>query len=352
MVKLIRPSAVTDAVLISSNVVETAPAAYNGATTYAAGVSVSVSGAGKSLTVYVSLQAGNTGNAPASSPAWWERTGDTFEVWSSLVTYAAGDTVIAVAADSHHTYESLAGGNLNNAVTDATKWLDLGSTNQRKMFDEVVQSQTGNPDSIEVALAVPGRIDSVILQNLSAAEARVRMTDSVEGLVFDETYPLVSDSGIIDWWAYFNEPIVRATDLSVTDMPPYSDATVEVTLTDSGNQVLCGACVVGLSKDLGNTQYGASVGIQDFSRVSEDAFGNRSVTRRAYSRRGSFTFWIPAAQVDEVFNLLAGYRATPIVVIGSALYGATIIYGFVTDFRIEIPYPTRSLGTLEMEGLT
>lgn len=352
MVKLIRPTAVTDAVLTASNVVETAPTAYAGGTTYAAGVSVSVAGSANALAVYVSLQAANTGHTPASSPTWWKHTGDTFGAWSSVATYALGDTVIVVGADSHHAYESLAAGNLNNAVTDVTKWLDLGATNRWKMFDEAVQSQTSNPDSIDVTLAVPGRMDSLVLQNLSASEARIQMTDAVEGLVYDQTFSLVSDSGITDWYAYFFEPIVRVTELGVTDLPPYSNPTVQVTLTADSELVLCGSCVVGLSKDLGNTQYGASIGITDFSRVEEDAFGNLAVTRRAYSRKAAFTFWILAAQVDDIYNLLAGYRATPVVVIGSGLYGATIVYGFISDFRIEIAYPTRSLGTLEMKGLT
>lgn len=350
MVKLIRPIDVTDAVLTSSDVVETAPAAYDSGTTYAAGVSVSVAGAAKSLAVYVSLLAGNNGHAPASSPTWWKHTGDTFEVWSGAVTYADGDTVIDVAG--HHAYESLAGSNLNNPVTDATKWLDLGATNRWKMFDEVVQSQTSNPDSIDVVRVVPGRIDSVVLLNLSATEARIRLTDPVEGVVYDQTFSLVSDSGITDPYAYSFEPIIRLTELQVTDLPPYSDATLQVTLTEAVATVLCGACIAGLSKDLGGTQYGASLGIQDFSRITEDAFGNRVRVQRAYSRSASFNFWILSTQVDDIFNLLAGYRATPIVVIGSSLYGATIVYGYIADYRIEIAYPTRSLGTLEMKGLT
>ena len=74
--KIIRPLTITDAVLAATNVPETDYPAYSGAATYALGDRVIVVGPDVHK-IYESLQAGNTGHAPAASPAYWEDVGPT-----------------------------------------------------------------------------------------------------------------------------------------------------------------------------------------------------------------------------------------------------------------------------------
>lgn len=347
--KLVRPFTVTEAALTASNVVETAPAAYNAGTTYATGATVSVA-TGTAIAVYTSLQNGNTGNAPASSPLWWKLTGNTYALYNAGTTYADGDIVIS--ATTHRTYESLVGSNLGNALTDTSKWTDIGPTNRWSMFDGSVTSQTSNPESIEVTIQTTGRIDSVALLNVDAAEVTVTMTDSVEGVVFNETFSLVSPSGIIDWYAYFFEPIERLADLYVGDMPPYAGAEIDVVLDGAGSTAKCGGLVLGLSKQIGETIYGSGVGIIDYSRKTTDTFGNFSVVERAFSKRANFTVNVPIGLTDQVQVLLSRYRAEPIVYVGSDRFGATLVYGFYKDFNVEIENPSYSVCNLQIEGLT
>jgi hypothetical protein len=298
--KIVRPITIDDAALSVTNVLENDYAAYAGGTTYALGDRVIVVGT-DIHDVYESLQASNTGHTPATSPTWWLR---------------------------------------------------ISSTNRWKMFDGSVNSQTTRADSIAVTIIASGRIDSVVLLNISAATVRVKMTDAVDGIVYDETQSMISDGGIIDWYAYFFEPVERKADAVFTGLPPYSNATIEITLTDTGSTVSCGECVLGLSKNIGGTQYGGSVGIQDYSTKTVDDFGNYSVVERAFSSRGSFTIWVDSTYVDSLKTLLAGYRATPVVYIGSDGYTSTVAYGFYKDFSIEIAYETASLCSIEIEGLT
>lgn len=273
-------------------------------------------------------------------------------LWTGGASFALGDIVRGPAGDYEHTlFESLVGSNTGNAVTDETKWLLVGPTNTYRMWDPSPQSQTTNPDSIEVTVQVPGRIDTVYLENVSAEMAHVVMTDAVEGVVFDETYSLVSDSGVTDWWAYFFEPIIRINALTVDNLPPYADAEVSIVLAEAGEDVACGICQLGLSRDLGNTQWGGTVGILDYSRKEADDFGNYTVVQRSYAKRATFSFWVQAGQVDALQVLLASYRATPILLIGSVNYTSTAIYGFIRSFDIEIAYPDVSLCTMEFEGL-
>lgn len=281
-------------------------------------------------------------NVPESEP-----------VYSTGTTYAKDAEVRGnVPATQHLVFRSVEAGNLNKPLSDPLWWLQVGPTNRYRMFDQTVGTQTTNAESVEVRLSTPGRVDSVALLNVAGASVQVQMTDATDGVVFDQTYSLVSSSGITDWWSYFFEPIERLTDLFVTGLPPYAGADVTVTVSDPGATVSVGTLVFGLSKNIGDAEMGASVGIQDYSRKDRDQFGNTIVVQRAFSKRGRFNVKVAAGEVDQTFNLLADYRAIPIVWVGATKYGVTLIYGFFRDFNIEIAYDTFSYCSLELEGLT
>lgn len=296
---LIRPQTVTDAMLTSSNVSATTAAAYNAGATYALGDRVQVDATDSHL-IYESLQGSNTNHTPATSPTWW-----------ALV----------------------------------------GATNRWAMFDSTNSSQTSNADSIEVTIQASARVDAVALINISAATARVVMTDPIDGVVYDRTMDLTSESGITDYYEWFFEPVIRKSDVAFTGLPPYLNASITITLTDTGNTVACGACVVGMAREIGRTRLGSGVGIQDYSVKTVDDFGNYTVTERLFSKRGSFDINVDPAMVDELQRLLASYRATPVVWIGDESYGSTILLGFYKDFSIVIAWPTMAQCSLEIEGL-
>ncbi|WP_446807952.1 hypothetical protein ACH50O_11595 [Methylomonas sp. 2BW1-5-20] len=276
-----------------------------------------------------------------------------YTAYSSGTTYAQGDRVRVVSADVHKVYESLQAVNLNHTpATSPTWWLEVGATNRWKLFDQSITDQATNADSIDVTLKPSGRIDSVALMNIEADHVRIVMTDSVDGTVYDHTYSLVSNSGVHDWYAYFYEPIVRKTDFVVYDLPPYNNPTLRVIATDIGYTVAVGALVVGFKKILGGTQYGAKVGIQDYSVKKRDDFGNYSILARAFNKNATFTFFVDSAFVDQLHALLASYRAIPIVYAGTDIYSSTVIYGFFKDFGITISYPTESVCSIDIEGLT
>ncbi len=269
-------------------------------------------------------------------------------------SYALGDRVIYIAADTHLIFESLQAANLGNdpLAVDSAWWLEVGATNRWKMFDLFSSSQTSNADSIEVEIQADGRVDTVGLINLSAATAQLVVTDAVDGEIYNQTINLTSGSGITNWYAYFFEPISRVGSAFFNDIPPYNDSVFTLTLSDAGETVLLGTMVMGLAKNIGGTNYGAQLGIQDFSRKEVDDFGNFTIIERAYSQRATFPITVEAGFVDELLVFLASIRATPMVYIGSDEYAGSMIYGFYRDFTVEIAYREKSICTLEIEGLT
>ena len=112
--------------------------------------------------------------------------------------------------------------------------------------------------------------------------------------------------------------------------------------------------LAGTFYELGDTQYGASSGITDYSVKDTDAFGVTTFVQRAYSDRNSLSLMFDNAQLNKVKGVLKSVRATPCAWIGTDVDGYEVLdtLGFYRDFSIVISYPTQSLCSLEIEGLT
>jgi len=280
---------------------------------------------------------------------------ETVSLWSSGTTYAA----LAQVRKGTRLYESQQASNTNHdpAIDDGTWWVDIGPTNRWAMFDQVNGTATSKASSIAATVQITGRIDSVALLGLTASSVNVTARSGATE-VFNQTVDLIDTTGVTDWYEYFFADIVYKSDLIVTGLPLNAGLQVDVTISGSGT-VEVGTCVFGLSRALGGSLYGAKLGINDFSRKDQDAFGNYTVVPRAFAKRGSYTVVVNggsiaecASKVAAIAKLLSDYRATPLVWVASETYDATITFGFYKSFDLEIAYPTQSILTLEIEGLT
>lgn len=300
--ELVRPTTITDAMLTSSNVPETDYSEYAAGTTYALDAYIIRSGSGLHH-IWKSLQGSNVGNTPETSPTWW---------------------------------------------------VDQGATNRWKMFDGVVSTQTTVTSPITVVIA-PGRVNSIALLNLTnVGSVTISMLDAPAGAtIYNQTTSLVDPPGS-DWYAYFYDPITTKTDFVVTDIPLCSTGVITITLTATSGTVSCGVCAVGNSVDIGTAEFGStSLGIVDYSRKDTDSFGNTVITPRRFVKTITAKLYLTNSKVDYVSNILAGYRSTPVVWIGSGnLYTSLIVYGFYKSFSIDIAYPTVSYCSLNIEGIT
>ena len=280
-------------------------------------------------------------------------TEDLYPNYSSGTSYGLGARVHVVSENVHHIYESLVAGNLGNPpATSDTKWQYVSFTNPWAMFDNSVTTQTSNADSIDVSLQTTGYVLAIGLMNVSGVEVEVTMTDPIEGVVYNETHSLVSDSGVDDWFDYFFEPIVRLNDVLITGLPACAATIIDISVRSPGEIVKCGTVVLGPSIEVGSTQYGAGLGIDDYSVKTQDDFGNYSILERSFRKRADFTILVPEAAVDATMQMLAERRATPTLYIGADDYTSTMVFGFYKGFRTEIAYPAYSLLTIDIEGLT
>lgn len=281
-----------------------------------------------------------------------------YAAWNAGTAYVVGNRVIRTS--THRIYERLVNGTTATAPeSDPTNWLDIGPTNRWAMFDEVVSTATTASDSMTIVLA-PGRINSLALLEVDAETITVDMV--VDGsTVYSASLDLTDGSNVGNWYEYFYEPVYQQDSVTITnlvdaallDIPAIGSSQLTITFTRTGGTVSCGVCVVGLVTDIGSTNYGAEVSIRDYSRKEADAFGNYVLVQRAYSKLLKATVDVASTRVDSVTKEVSRYRATNLVFLGSDdIYGALVVYGFISDWRMVIEAPTFSKFSIEIEGMT
>lgn len=294
--KVIKPITFTSSMLTSTNATEST-ADYAAGTTYAKDDQVNYANS-----IYVSLQAGNTGKTPDTNPTWWIRK---------------------------------------------------SANNLYAMFDEFTNTQTTRSTNLTVVVTPGAIFNSIAFFNLlNGTSIQVTVRDGPAGpIIYDKTYTL-DDTPILDWYMYYFEPYDTKASLVIQDIPPYSTGVITVTMT-GGGQVGIGNMVFGNIYNLGMTQYGASGGIRDYSTKEANSFGLTSLVRRAFSNRMEATLYIPTADLRIVRKILEDLRATPAVWVGTDIdsYDILNVYGYYRDFNMEISYPSYTLCRLEIEGL-
>jgi len=325
---IVRPVAVTPAMITSSTVPETVAATYSGGTTYALGDLAGLAPVdGEAQIVYRSLQNSNTGHAQ-NDTAWWILVASVYPAYNAGVIYDTGD--IVTDTTNHLLYISIANGHTGSALTDVTKWTNYGATNKYKMFDAIYNTQSTTGDDIVIVLTPGETITSIALLNLDAAS--VTVAQSVSG--YSETVNLAAHN-VLTWYDFFYEIPSRKTDVVLTDIPPYPASALTITIENGTSSASVGVIIIGRFRTLGETQWEGERSITDYSTVDQDLdTGDVTITRRSYAKRLSFEFRVPAGFETEVVKILEENRSVPVVVVASVDHDMTIIYGLLGDWSV------------------
>jgi hypothetical protein len=271
--------------------------------------------------------------------------------WVIGTTYALADKVYY----NGRLYESLIASNTGNEPgipASITEWLDIGPDNRHAMFDTQVNTQTKATTTFTTVVNPNTTFNSLAYLNLTGITLDVVIRNGLAGpIVYSKSIDL-DDTIIIDWYMYFFEPYDLKSDVVLTDVPAYSASHITTTITGVGN-VAIGSMVYGSIYSLGSTQYGASIGIRDYSIKNTDAFGTTSFVQRAFSKRMDADIFVDNKYLNFTYKLLSDIRSVPVVWIGSEAedFKPLVMFGYYRDFNITIPYPSYSLCNLSIEGL-
>jgi hypothetical protein len=276
---------------------------------------------------------------------------EAYGAWNAGTAYALDAFVIRTT--TNHVYQCIQGPSTGNTPeTSPLYWTDKGPTNTWAMFDSQISTQSVATSSLSVVVK-PGLCNSICLFGLVGATLTVTVRDGLAGPVVYTRTVTLDGTVITDWYQYYFEPSVQLTSVVLSDLPPYGNAHITATVSGTGS-VKCGTLLLGTFYELGDVQLGATSGITDYSRKDTDAFGVVTFVQRPYSDRIGVDLIFMKSQLNKVKSILASVRATPCAWIGTDASGFEVLntLGFYKDFSIVIAYPTRSLCSLEIEGLT
>ncbi len=273
-------------------------------------------------------------------------------VWNAATSYSKGAPVIRTT--THRKYERLvAGTSATPPESDPTNWMDIGPTNRWAMFDRKVGTVTRANTAITVVLRAGGPSGLGALE-MTGRQLKATLTDAPGGAVVHSKTVSLDGSLIESVYDWFFADFEQLSDVVMTDIPRHftsGELTVELTGT-SGVEI--GGLQVGEVIEVGLTKKGATVGIADYSKKERDQFGNFDVLERTWSKNANMQVLTDAQDLNKIYRRLASLRATPCIYMATDRLGfePLIVYGFYKDFGISVDYEHSHLLTIEIEGLT
>jgi len=280
-------------------------------------------------------------------------------VYSPLTTYALGALVrldpavdyMNFATDSRY-YKCIQGpikgthpvdGDTMTGLGAALHWIDAGPTNRWAMFDSLTGTKTTRSTGITFAMEKVENTESLALMGVSGTLLTVKVTaPEHEGGLVIYTYTQTLNR-------------YAENDVILTDLPYSRTGTLSVSVTGSASIV---TVVRGNLVDLGPVEYGASLGITDYSKKVTDAYGLTTFSKRAFSKRLSVRALFNNSQLAAVYKQLAAMRATPCIWLTvdassdpTGIFSVLSTFGYYQSFQIEVAYATQSYCSLEIEGL-
>lgn len=274
--------------------------------------------------------------------------------WDISTTYAAEAKIIVIGT-THKIYESAQGSNIGNdpVTDDGTWWLETSATNRWKAFDLKIADPVNGTTSITYSITPSELVTGLAFFGLEAATVQVEIYDTDTALIYDVTKDLIDDTDVVDWFSFFFGGVVYDSEALFIDIPAYSGFQIDITVAVSSGAVAVGQIVPGRAHVLGVSLDGTTIGIEDFSTKSRDAFGNATIVERAFIDETEFQFSLPTANARWVKRRLSAVRATPAVYFSDedTVRHGTTVYGFFQDFSIPLSSGGTSFATLEIEGL-
>ena len=304
-----------------------------------------------------------TGATGTTQPNSWDKVGTpsaylidagALKITADAANEGISQTVAVTAATEYQLigiYRNTAGDIAQYAVYDMSNSADIKATT------DFASTTVDAP--VNYVFTTPAGCVSVKISLMAKANGDIVWFDivSVAPTVYNLATDLVSTISVIDSYTYWFEPIIWATsvtklNLATAGLPPYPNATVTVTVTNTGGTMKCGVIVVGLKLEIGALQYGPQPGLESFSTLTENAtFGTWSVTKRASRKTLTGQLTVKNTIIDFVLNQMALYESELLVWVGYETYECLTIYGIYRQFRPTIRDSIYTIVDFEVRGV-
>lgn len=272
-------------------------------------------------------------------------------LWLVTDLYNTGDE----RRDGHfiYAYAGVDGTNsLLSPSNEPTKWLKQRPTNYWAMIDGKTNTQTTRADNITVEITSVN-YDTFSLLDVEAKSVTLTLLDGVT-VVWTNSYTLVDESGVVDFYTYCFSDFVYKPSLYVEDIY-LSTGVLKVEIINTGSTAKCGRLVYGRSHYVGKTLYSANLGLESYSVKQTDAFGTETLIHRGAVKLDSYKINILASQTERLRRVAVEYDAIPLLFImdesDTTNTGHLLNYGYWQNMSMLLSNPRNSTISLTIKGI-
>lgn len=280
------------------------------------------------------------------------------QMWSPDPTYGLGDMVISPI--SHRLYESLQAGNVNHLppvppFKQNDWWLERGVSNRYACIDMDRNSQSVGASPMVVTVTAGKRVNAFAAMGMEADSVRIRMFVGAE-VVYDKTFNLQLRR-VRNGFDYCFKPFQLNPTALGFDLPLYSSATVEVTLTRASGDVRLGSIVLGTYAYLGAIKWNAVNDGISFSSVTRDIDGSAELVSRPGIPATQQTLRAPKNIAPDLEDIRRRLDGKPAVWSGlddltdNPFHSLVLISGIWKRFQITDENVNEVLVALELEEI-
>ena len=274
-----------------------------------------------------------------------------FPAWAAATSYTVGTKVIR--ATTHRIYQNLiAGVDATLPENAPSRWLDVGPTNAYAFMDGYSSTITSKLYNLSFTIAPGQRISSIALINVVGETVFITATNNGAEQIYNKTITMDATqvATVYDW---FFEEFEQKPDHVEVDFPEAYNNPV-ITVTVAGNStVSIGRLALTKAYEIGEVEYGAGIGIKDYSVTTTDVNNVKTLTKKQNSKLMNFRVVLNQSETNRVNKLLRTLSSVPCVFLGvnAEDYEYTIAHGFYQDFKIILPLPKINYCDLVIEEI-
>ncbi len=237
--------------------------------------------------------------------------------------------------------------------TDSLVWSAQSKTNKYRCFDAFMSSSTKNNNSIYYKFNI-GDVDTVALFGLNAQSVRVVIKDADGNTQYDETVQTLSRY-VTNWYDWTYTKAKEKKSIHFRNLPMIYNATMEITIDNTGTTAECSHMVFGTSMDIGITLLNPSpiVSVRNIIPKTKDSKGVVTTTNSMTYKRVVANVLVENDLIDDIQIQLDILNAQACLFLADEReegFSSLSIFGLFKDFDIPIGYQ-KSVYQIEIEGV-
>jgi len=260
-----------------------------------------------------------------------------------LINYTFGQVVFS----GHYYYKNVLNSNLGKNPPDyPTEWLQWDISNRYAQIDLRATTRTTwdatsalePTDNALITEFKNNAYDIISFGAIVGGSLTVELFDALDQLVWSDTAEIYNRPNSNSWYGYYFDIFTENTEQNfMFRLPPVTDGTVKVTLTMSGDgEASVAYMIAGNSIFVGNSLYGAQLGLDDNSVVQIDDFGIKHITKRDASEFMDINVSFPSSQINQMKKNTRSIFGDIVLFIGDEAVGSQYshlqILGYVESY--------------------